>query len=140
MHLTRRRGRFLAYWWSTMNPPCYEPLPGFSDWAGAGNFRGANPPSGAILNYWVNAYNGDGVSFAVKNSSDETVATISGPGSAGFNRLTWDLKMSRDLLTDYGGEGQKYVAPGEYTITFTYGKVSQSQKIVLTMAPGLETR
>jgi photosystem II stability/assembly factor-like uncharacterized protein len=129
-----------AYFFTPRDAEGFELLPGFADWAGAGNFRGANPPQGAILNYWIRDYNGDGVSFTVKNSSDRTVATLSGAGTSGFNRVVWDLKMSKDLLNDYGGEGQKFVAPGEYTITFTYGKVSQSRKIVLTMAPGLETR
>ena len=129
-----------AFFFTPRDAGGFELLPGFADWAGAGNFRGANPPSGAILNYWIRGYNGDGVSFSVKNSSDETVATLSGPGTSGFNRVVWDLKMSKDMLSDYGGQGQKFVAPGEYTITFSYGKVSQSRKIALTMAPGLETR
>jgi photosystem II stability/assembly factor-like uncharacterized protein len=122
------------------NAEGFELLPGTSDWGGVGRFSGANPPTGAILNYWIREYNGDGVSFSVKNPAGETVASVSGPGSAGFNRVTWDLKMSADLLSSYGGEGQKFVAPGEYTITFSYGKVSQSRTIRLTMAPGLETR
>ena len=118
----------------------FEPLPGFSDWGGAGYFSGANPPRGAVFNDWIRAYTGDGASFTIKTAGGETVATVSGPGSAGFNRVTWDLKMSNDLLSSYGGEGQKYVAPGEYTVTFSCGKLSQERKIRLTMAPGLETR
>lgn len=129
-----------AFFFTPRDAEGFELLPGFSDWAGAGHFRGSNPPSGAILNYWIREYDGNGVSFSINNSAGETVASVSGPGSAGFNRVTWDLKMSRDLLSDYGGEGQKFVAPGEYTITFSYGKVSQSRTIRLTMAPGLETR
>ncbi len=129
-----------AFFFTPRDAQGAELLPGFADWAGAGVFRGANPPSGAILNYWISEYNGDGVSFTVKNSADETVATLSGPGNSGFNRVVWDLKMSKELLSDYGGEGQKFVAPGEYTITFGFGKVSQSRKIALSALPGLETR
>ena len=129
-----------AFFFTPRNAEAAELLPGFADWAGAGVFRGANPPSGAILNYWVKEYNGDGVSFTIKNSADQTVATLSGPGNSGFNRIVWDLKMSKDLLSDYGGEGQKFVAAGEYTITFSYGKTSQSHKIAISVLPGLETR
>jgi hypothetical protein len=129
-----------GFFFTPGNAEGHEMLPGFSDWGGTGRFSGTNPPAGAILNYWIKAYNGDGVSFTVKNAAGQTVASVNGPGSAGFNRVTWDLKVSTDLLTSYGGEGQKFVAPGEYTITFAYGKVSQSRTIRLTMAPGLETR
>jgi photosystem II stability/assembly factor-like uncharacterized protein len=129
-----------GFFFTPGNAEGHEMLPGFSDWGGTGRFSGTNPPAGAILTYWIKAYNGDGVSFTVKNAAGQTVASVNGPGSAGFNRITWDLKVSTDLLTSYGGEGQKFVAPGEYTITFAYGKVSQSRTIRLTMAPGLETR
>ena len=73
-------------------------------------------------------------------------ATALGPDSVlipcgpGLNRTTWDLKPTKDVLNDYGGEGQKFVKPGEYTVTLTCGKAKQTQKLQVDIAPGIETR
>ena len=61
-------------------------------------------------------------------------------GTPGINRFSWDLKPTKDLLTEYGGEGQKFVRPGEYTVTLKYGKTTATQKVKVEIAPGLETR
>ena len=105
-----------------------------------GIFRGANPPEGAVLSYYVREFTGDGVKITVTDANDNTIANLSGPGTPGINRITWDLRMGKDLLNDYGGEGQKFVRSGEYTLSFSYGKVSQKLKLQVTIAPGIETR
>jgi hypothetical protein len=48
--------------------------------------------------------------------------------------------MTNDMLNGYGGEGQKFVPSGEYTLSFSCGKVSQKQTLKVTIAPGIETR
>ncbi len=68
------------------------------------------------------------------------MANLSGPGTPGFNRITWDLKPTKDLLNDYGGEGQKFVPSGDYTINFNFGKLKATQKLHVDIAPGIETR
>ena len=118
----------------------YYPLPGFGDWNGGTIFRGPNPPDGALLTYYVREFTGDGVKISVANAAGQTVANLSGPGTPGFNRISWDLKMTNDLLNGYGGEGQKFVTSGEYTVSFSYGKTSQKQKLKVHIAPGIETR
>jgi photosystem II stability/assembly factor-like uncharacterized protein len=129
-----------AYLFSLRPANGYYPLPGFGDWNGNAVFRGANPPEGAIINYWVKDFTGDGVKISIANAAGQTVANLSGAGTPGFNRMTWDLKMSNDLLTGYGGEGQKFIPSGEYTVSMSYGKTSQKQKLQVTIAPGIETR
>ena len=52
----------------------------------------------------------------------------------------WDLKPTKDVLNTYGGEGAKFVAPGEYDVTITLGANTQSQKLQVSIAEGLETR
>lgn len=118
----------------------YYPLPGFADWNGVATFRGANPPEGALINYVVKEYTGESLKISVTNSSNQAIANLTGPGTPGFNRVIWDLRMSKEFLTDYGGEGQKFVREGEYTITLNYGKTKQTQKIQVVIAPGIETR
>jgi hypothetical protein len=68
------------------------------------------------------------------------VANLTAPGTPGLNRITWDLKPAKDVLNEYGGEGQKFVRAGEYTVTLTRGKLKQEQKLKLDVAPGVETR
>jgi hypothetical protein len=115
-------------------------LPGSADWSGKAVFRGENPPEGAQLTYYVKAYTGDPVKIAVTAPGGAPVANITGPGTPGLSRVTWDLKPSKELLTEYGGEGQKPVRSGEYTVTLTYGKVKHEQKLRVETAAGIETR
>jgi photosystem II stability/assembly factor-like uncharacterized protein len=119
----------------------YEPLPGWEGWAGGtGIFRGANPPVGALLNIWIKDYSGDKVSIAIATASGRPVANLSAPGVPGLTRLVWDLKPTKDVLGEYGSEGSKFVKPGEYDVTLTYGKTKLTQKVKVTIAEGLETR
>ena len=115
-------------------------LPGSSDWAGARTYRGANPADGAYLNYFIKEYTGDGVKFTIADSSGNIVANVNGGWNPGFNRALWDMRWSGDLLTGYGGEGQKFVRAGEYTITMNYGKITQEKKIKISVAAGIETK
>jgi len=115
-------------------------LPGWTESAGSAVFRGANPPEGAILNYYVREFTGDGVHITVADSSGRTVANLNGTGTPGFNRLVWDLRPTADLLNTYGGEGRKFVRPGVYTVTATFGKHKDVQKLAVRIAPGIETR
>jgi photosystem II stability/assembly factor-like uncharacterized protein len=118
----------------------YYPLPGTSDWGGTSEFRGSNPPEGAILTVYLKDFTGDQAKISIANSSGQTVANLSLPGSPGLSRTSWDLKITKDLLNDYGGEGQKFVKPGEYTVNLSYGKIKQSEKLKVGIAPGIETR
>ncbi len=118
----------------------YEPLPGWVDSAGTSVFRGQNPPVGARIDVWVKDYTGDKISVSIKSPEGLPVANLSAPGLPGFNRLVWDLKPTKDVLTEYGGEGQKFVHAGEYEVTLSYGGVTQTQKVKVTIAPGIETR
>jgi hypothetical protein len=68
------------------------------------------------------------------------VANLKGQGFPGLNRVVWDLKPTADLLIPYGGEGQKFVRAGTYTITFTAGDVTQKQQVKVSVAAGIETR
>jgi photosystem II stability/assembly factor-like uncharacterized protein len=116
-------------------------LPGFADWAGTtGVYRGANPPEGAILTYWVNEDTGEPVKIAVEGPGERPVANLTGSSRAGINRVTWDLMPTKDVLTEYGGEGKKLVPAGDYKVKLTYGKARSEQRLKVDLAPGVETR
>ncbi|HEV7502376.1 MAG TPA: hypothetical protein VGQ33_20310, partial [Vicinamibacteria bacterium] len=55
------------------------PLPGFADWAGtSGFYRGANPPAGAILTYWVKEDLAEPVKIAIEGPGGKPVAHLTG--------------------------------------------------------------
>jgi hypothetical protein len=120
--------------------PGFHPLPGTSDWGGTAVFKGANPPAGAILTFHVAEYTGEPVKIEIETAGGQPVARLSAPGIAGFGRIAWDLKPSKELLTEYGGEGPKFVPSGEYTVTLKHGKTKMKQKLQVQIAPGIETR
>ena len=115
-------------------------LEGFADWNGTTVFRGANPPLGAMINFYVKEYSGEPAKISITNAADKVVANLTVSCGPGFNRTSWDLKMTKDLLTEYGGEGQKFVKSGEYTVTLNYGKTKHTQKLKVEIAAGIETR
>ena len=118
----------------------YVPTPGWVDSAGSAVFRGANPPIGAIINVFVKEFTGDEIAVAIAGPAGRPVANLTAPGVPGFTRLVWDLKPGKDVLTEYGGEGQKFVRSGEYEVTLTFGKTTQKEKVKVEIAKGLETR
>jgi photosystem II stability/assembly factor-like uncharacterized protein len=118
----------------------FEPLPGDVESEGAAVFRGANPPHGALFTVYVKQFTGDPVKLSVANAGGTTVANLTLPGTPGMNRVAWDLKPTKDVLTQYGGEGQKYVPAGDYDVTISYGALKQKQRLHVDLAPGLETR
>jgi len=118
----------------------FEPLPGSVETEGSAVFRGANPPPGAILTGYVKQFNGEPVKIAIADVSDRPVANLTMPGTPGLNRVSWNLKPTKDVLTEYGGEGQKFVRAGDYQVTLSYGSVTQKVTLHVEVAKGLETR
>ena len=115
-------------------------LPGWEDSSGSTVYRGANPPEGALLSFWIKEGGPEPVKIEIKNAQGQTVANLTAPAVSGINRTSWDLKPTKDVLTEYGGEGAFHVRPGTYEATLTYGKESSKQSIEVAIAPGIETR
>jgi photosystem II stability/assembly factor-like uncharacterized protein len=115
-------------------------LPGWEESAGGAVYRGANPPEGAILSYWIKDSSAEPVKIEIKNAAGQTVANLTGPALAGLNRVSWDLKPTKDVLTEYGGEGALFVRPGRYEAELTLETATSKQAIEVTIAPGIETR
>ena len=115
-------------------------LPGSADWTGKADFRGANLPEGAIISFYLKSFTGEQIEIKISNALDQPVAKFKLTGTPGMNRFNWDLRPTKDVLTEYGGEGQKFVRPGEYTIKLKYGEISATQTVKVEIAPGIETR
>ena len=50
---------------------------------------------------------GDEIKIAVTNSSGQPVANLKAAGTPGLTRLNWDLRPTKDVLIEYGGDDPK---------------------------------
>ena len=85
-------------------------------------------------------YTGDPVKISIADAAGQPVANLTGAGTPGINRVSWDLKPTKDLLSEYGGEGPKFVPSGEYTVTLTQGPHKETTGLTVKIADGIETR
>jgi len=91
---------------------------------GQDEFQAVNPPFGAAIDYFVREWTGDGVTIAISDSAGKSMGSVSGPGTPGVHRVTWDLQPDRkDRMprTEWAGD-PAYVRPGRYRLKLTYGK------------------
>lgn len=116
-------------------------LEGYADNHGKGVYRGANPPEGALLTVWIKEYTGEEAKISITNSAGEPVANLKLPDAPGLSRVNWDLRPTKDVLTEYGGDNpKKFVPSGDYTAELSYGKVKVKQNFHVEIAPGIITR
>lgn len=117
-------------------------LGGWNEWAGKAEFRGKNPPEGAIFNVWVKEFTGDEIKIAITNAAGAPVANLKAPAAAqGLTRLSWDLLPTKDVLTQYGGVDAKRLPPaGDYTAELTFGKTKVKQTFRVNVPEGIKTR
>lgn len=116
-------------------------LSGFEGWNGKGVYRGANPPEGALLTVWVKEFTGDEIKVRITNAAGSPVANLKAPGVAGLTRLNWDLRPTKDVTTEYGGDDPKKLLPaGDYTADLSFGQTKMTQKFHVDIAEGITQR
>jgi photosystem II stability/assembly factor-like uncharacterized protein len=115
-------------------------VPSFEEWGGKAVYHGENPPEGALLTFYVKELNGEQARVKITNAEGQTVVKSKITPVPGLNRFNWDLKPSKEVLSEYGGEGAKFVRPGDYTVSISYGKSTSNQTLHVEIAPGVETR
>jgi photosystem II stability/assembly factor-like uncharacterized protein len=115
--------------------------PGFVDSNGKGIYRGENPAEGALFTVWVREFTGDEIKIAVTNSAGQPVANLKAPGTPGFTRLNWDLRPTKDVRVEYGGEkADRFVPAGDYTAELTFGNNKVKQTFHVDLAEGITPR
>jgi photosystem II stability/assembly factor-like uncharacterized protein len=116
-------------------------LPGWEDSAGKGVYRGDNPPEGVLISYWLRDLGDEPPTLVITGPAGQPVATFKLPGTPGLGRVAWNLRPTKDHLSEYGGMGaEKFVRPGTYTATLSLGPIKVQQKIQVSIAAGIETR
>jgi photosystem II stability/assembly factor-like uncharacterized protein len=115
--------------------------PGFADWNGKGVYRGQNPAEGALFTVWVREFTGDEIKIAVTKPTGQPVANLKAPGTPGFTRLNWDLRPTKDVSAEYGGDDVKRLLPaGDYTAELTFGTTKVRQTFHVDVAEGITPR
>jgi photosystem II stability/assembly factor-like uncharacterized protein len=115
--------------------------PGFVDSNGKGIYRGQDPAEGALFTVWVREFTGDEIKIAVTKSTGEPVANLKAPGTPGFTRLSWDLRPTKDVSVEYGGDDPKRLLPsGDYTAELTFGTTKMKQTFHVDLAEGITPR
>ena len=114
---------------------------GFVEFTGKGIYRGQNPPEGALFTVWVKEFTGDEIKVAVTKTNGQPVANLKAPGAPGFTRLNWDLRPTKDVITEYGGDDPKRLLPaGDYNAELTYGSTKVKQSFHVDIAEGITPR
>ena len=106
---------------------------------GQGMYRAENPAYGANFDYWLPDAVEGGVTIEVRDASGAVVRALTGPGTAGTNRVTWDLRhepIPHDTARyevpnlDSGPDGP-LVLPGEFTVVLTVGDELRQQDLTV---------
>ena len=109
---------------------------------GQGVYRAKNPAYGAWLDYRLPTASSD-VTLTVVNESGEAVRALTGPGAAGLNRTTWDLRhdpLPHDTARydvpnlDSGPRGP-LVLPGTYAVELRVDGAATGPRQPLTVRP-----
>ncbi len=115
--------------------------PGFVDSNGKGVYRGQNPPEGALFTVWVKEFTGDEIKISVTKSTGQPVANLKAPGTPGFTRLNWDLRPTKDVSIEYGGDDPKRLLPaGDYNAELSFGTNKVKQSFHVDLAEGITPR
>jgi len=109
-------------------------------------FRGENPPSGAIIDYWL-ANPTSEVALSVHDASGALVQTLTPMRARGVNRVVWNLRHA-DLPVRAGGPGGDdgprgslagpYVVPGVFTVRLVSGGQTLEQKVEVRDDPRID--
>jgi len=111
-----------------------------SNW-GASVYQGDNPPTGAILDYFLAEAQQGPVTLTITNDDGEVVNTVRGSGRAGVNRATWNMTWAdppgtvpSPFAAFFGGSGLPAL-PGTYTATLTHDGNEMSHSFELRGDP-----
>lgn len=107
-------------------------------------FRGENPASGALVDYWL-AASSTNVTITVYDAAGVAVQTLSTKSARGINRVVWNLRYADVPLRSGGGEDDEeglrgstpgpLVPPGTYRVRLVADGRTQEQRVVVRDDP-----
>jgi hypothetical protein len=112
-------------------------------------FQGDNAPRGAAINYYLKAAASGPVKIAIADVSGRVVRDIDGTGTAGINRVQWNLAPNAPPGAQAGrgggGGGGGFgggasVPPGMYKVTVTVGSTTLTKTVEVLEDRWMEER
>jgi len=100
-------------------------------------FRGNNPPSGAIVDYWLGE-GGTEVTLTVLDEEGWEVATLRTTDEEGINRTVWNLRYDEPGQPSGQPPGGPLVVPGTYTVRLQVGDLVSEQTLEVREDPRLD--
>ena len=109
-------------------------------------FRGENPPSGAIIDYWLGeGASSDSTSITIHDAAGSQIAAVKGAPGRGLHRVVWNLRLPSlpgpaardddDEDAPRGAPQGRYVAPGRYTVRLGAGGASLERAVIVRDDP-----
>lgn len=106
-------------------------------------FRAENPATGTMITYYLREDQVDGVTITIRDNANNTVRTLMGPGTAGLNRVNWDMKTDasaadnerRRGMTQSEVEFSKLVPLGTYSIEVSAGSAVATGFVLVRAEP-----
>ncbi len=121
---------------------------------------GTNPPKGVIVTYYLNKEPKDSISLSFADAKGNVIRTISSltdeekakrkddphadlgmTANKGYNRFVWDMRHAKlpaikgsDVVAKTPHAGAM-IAPGDYQVTLTIGKKTQTQSFAVVTDP-----
>jgi hypothetical protein len=110
-------------------------------------FRGANPPAGAVIDYYLKS-GGTAIRLSVHDAAGRQIASLEPGRRRGVNRVVWPLRypdLGRSTSRaddDEGGSGGRiegpFVLPGTYTVRLSASGVAQEQTVEVADDPRID--
>ena len=130
----------------TLKPAVERRLTNTMAHAGDMIFRGENPPTGAIIDYWLSdAATSDSVTITIHDARGAEVSSVKPARRAGMNRVTWNLRLpalpgpiaSEDDDEDAprGAPQGRWVAPGRYSVRLQVGSTTAERPLLISDDP-----
>ncbi len=121
---------------------------------------GENPPSGAVINYWLPEGAGP-VGITIRDAAGNTVASFNAtdpaakrpPAKPGLNRFVWDLRHTapakldpalipqriKPLMAESDGQAGVLAVPATYTVSLSLGEATQEVALTVVKDPRIAT-
>jgi photosystem II stability/assembly factor-like uncharacterized protein len=106
---------------------------------GDATFVGANPPSGAVITYFLSTRHIYGpIKLEILDSKGKLVDTVTPTKRRGINRVTWSMRVKparvpRAAQVAYSASQGPRVVPGTYTVRLTRGSEVVETKLAIAL-------
>src|SRR5215467_12250430 len=108
-------------------------------------FAAANPPYGAVIDYYLKSAPKADVKVTIADKSGQAVRELKGGKEPGLNRLEWDLRMTPPTTPEpgeqegfFGAPRGPRVAPGEYAVKVVVDDKEETRQVRVDEDPRIQ--